>query len=107
MRSSEAGLEAPHFAFPDFLASATASVLARHDEDKRFEALTAALVRVLDENGKLTPADRWQVFEERSFRSRRNELAEPREAVISDVTGDGKNDLIVVVHDRLILYPQE
>ena len=61
----------------------------------------------LDENGKLTPADRWQVFEERSFRSRRNELAEPREAVISDVTGDGKNDLIVVVHDRLILYPQE
>jgi hypothetical protein len=56
---------------------------------------------------KLVPANRWQVFEERTFRSRRNELPEPREALIADLTGDGKNDLIVVVHDRVLLYPQE
>jgi hypothetical protein len=56
---------------------------------------------------KLVPADRWQVFEERTFRSRRNDLSEPREAIVADVTGDGKNDLIVVVHDRIIVYPQE
>jgi len=56
---------------------------------------------------KLTPANRWQVFEERTFRSRRNELPEPREALIADLTGDGKNDLTVVVHDRVLLYPQE
>lgn len=35
------------------LAAAAAALLARHDEDKRFEALTASLVRLLDENGKL------------------------------------------------------
>lgn len=35
------------------LATATAALLARHDEDKGFEALTAVLVRLLDENGKL------------------------------------------------------
>lgn len=56
---------------------------------------------------KLVPADRWQVFEERTFRSRRNDTLEPREAVIADVTGDGKNDLIVLVHDRILVYPQE
>ena len=59
-----------------------------------------------DRPHKLTPADRWQVFEERTFRSRR-EGNEPREALIVDVTGDGKNDLIVVVHDRILVYPQE
>jgi hypothetical protein len=55
----------------------------------------------------LVPANRWQVFEERTFRSRRNELAEPREAIVAEMTGDGKNDLVVIVHDRILLYPQE
>jgi len=26
---------------------------------------------------------------------------------VTDVTGDKKNDLIVVVHDRILVYPQE
>jgi hypothetical protein len=56
---------------------------------------------------KLAPATRWPVFEERTFRSRRNDATEPREAVIADVTGDGKADLIVMVHDRILVYPQE
>ncbi len=56
---------------------------------------------------QLVAANRWPIFEERTFRSRRGDLAEPREAVIADVTGDGRNDLIVLVHDRLLLYPQE
>lgn len=56
---------------------------------------------------RLVPATRWQVFEERTFRNRRNELPEPREALIGDLTGDGKNDLVVLVHDRILLYPQE
>jgi hypothetical protein len=46
---------------------------------------------------KLVPANRWPVFEERTFRSRRNDSLEPREAVVADVTGDGKADLIVLV----------
>ena len=56
---------------------------------------------------QLVPANRWQVFEERTFRSRRNDSMEPREAVIADVTGDGKNDLILLVHDRILVYPQD
>jgi hypothetical protein len=62
---------------------------------------------IFDANHKLVPANRWQVFEERTFRGRRNDLPEPREAVVTDVTGDGKNDLVIIVHDRILVYPQE
>jgi hypothetical protein len=56
---------------------------------------------------QLVPANRWQVFEERTFRNRRVDSAEPREALVVDINNDGKNDLVVVVHDRIIVYPQE
>ncbi len=62
---------------------------------------------IFDANRKLVPANRWQVFEERTFRSRRSDLPEPREALVTDVTGDGKNDLVILVHDRILVYPQE
>jgi hypothetical protein len=58
-------------------------------------------------NHKLVPADRWQVFEQHTFRGRDNAVPEPREALVADVTGDKKNDLIVLVHDRILVYPQE
>ena len=60
-----------------------------------------------DANRKLVPGDRWQVFEEHTFRGAQSALPEPREAVVADVTGDKKNDLIVLVHDRVIVYPQQ
>jgi hypothetical protein len=56
---------------------------------------------------KLVPADRWQVFEQKTFRGRSGEFPEPREALVSDLTGDGKNDLVLIVHDRILLYPQD
>jgi hypothetical protein len=57
---------------------------------------------------RLRPVERWQVFEERTYAARRAELTpEPREALVADVTGDGKNDLILLVHDRILVYPQE
>jgi len=62
---------------------------------------------IFDAKHKLVPANRWQVFEERTFRGRRNDFPEPREAGVADVTGDGKNDLIILVHDRILVYPQE
>jgi hypothetical protein len=64
------------------------------------------LVR-FDASHKLVPGDRWQVFEQHTFRGSDDAMPEPREALVADVTGDGKNDLIVVVHDRILVYPQE
>jgi hypothetical protein len=63
------------------------------------------LVR-FDSNHKLVPGERWQVFETHTFRGV-NAVPEPREALVTDVTGDKKNDLIVLVHDRILVYPQE
>ena len=57
--------------------------------------------------GKLVPGNRWRVFEQHTFRGAQNGLPEPRECAVADVTGDGKNDLIVLVHDRILVYPQE
>jgi len=57
--------------------------------------------------GKLVQGDRWRVFEQHTFRGAQNALPEPRECAVADVTGDGKNDLIVLVHDRILVYPQE
>ncbi len=62
---------------------------------------------LFDGSQKLVPGNRWQVFEQRTYRGRPGDMPEPREAVVADFTGDGKNDLVVLVHDRLLLYPQE
>jgi hypothetical protein len=56
---------------------------------------------------QLTSALRWPVFETRSYRNQRSAPAEPREALVADFTGDGTNDLAVLVNDRILLYPQE
>jgi hypothetical protein len=34
-------------------------------------------------------------------------LPESREALVAEVIGDKKNDLIVVRHNRILVYPQE
>jgi len=57
------------------------------------------------------PAMRFKVFEEKSYRrdqrGRASFAAEPREMRIADVTGDGKKDLVTIIHDRIIIYPQD
>src|SRR5690606_13258682 len=32
---------------------------------------------------------------------------EPREACVADVTGDGREDLVLLVHDRVLVYPRK
>jgi hypothetical protein len=67
-------------------------------------------ILALDSDTKPAPAMRFKVFEQKSYRDSK-ELAkisiEPRELKIADVTGDGKNDLVTVIHDRIIIYPQD
>ncbi|MFT3869680.1 MAG: VCBS repeat-containing protein [Nibricoccus sp.] len=58
--------------------------------------------------------ERWEslmhfkIFEtDQHFQGRKGSVLEPRETIIADVTGDGKKDLILLVHDRILVYPQE
>lgn len=64
--------------------------------------------------GELATGTVFKVFEEpRSVeRERFNERGkgkdgQPRSVTIGDVTGDGKPDLVMRVHDRIVVYPQE
>ncbi|MBM4074093.1 MAG: VCBS repeat-containing protein [Planctomycetes bacterium] len=50
----------------------------------------------------------FRIFEQKSFRNEdESGDAEPREALVTDVTGDGLVDLLLLTHDRLLLYPQD
>jgi hypothetical protein len=68
-------------------------------------------ILTLDAENKPIPAMRFKVFEQKSYRDAGRLPArasvEPRELEIADVTGDGKDDLITVIHDRIIVYPQD
>jgi hypothetical protein len=67
-------------------------------------------ILALDSENKPAPAMRFKIFEEKSYRGSEREsqnFTEPRELTIADVTGDGKNDLVTIIHDRIIVYPQD
>lgn len=60
----------------------------------------------LDAKHRPHHAFHFKVFEEKSFEGREGGT-EPRESAIADVTGDGRADLILLVHDRVLVYPQD
>jgi len=66
-------------------------------------------ILALDSEMKPIPAMRFKVFEQKSYHDsqKRSRSGEPRELKIADVTGDGKGDLVTVIHDRIIIYPQD
>jgi hypothetical protein len=66
-------------------------------------------ILTLDSNMKPIPATRFKLFEQKSYRDKKRGKSgiEPREMNVADVTGDGKNDLVTVIHDRIIIYPQD
>ena len=56
--------------------------------------------------GNLESVFRFQIFEEKSF-MRGGLSYGPREMEVADLTGDGKDDLVMLIHDRLLLYVQD
>jgi hypothetical protein len=67
-------------------------------------------VEVLDFDPTLGPrhAVHFPVFEEKSFTDKEGGGGvEPRESMIADVTGDGRADLVLLTHDRVLVYPQD
>ena len=58
------------------------------------------------ESGRLVPATRFKVFESRLFQGGEPREFEPSMAIVADVTGDGADDVVLLCHDRMLLYPQ-
>ncbi len=72
-------------------------------DDRRHQLTALALT---DEG--LEPIISWQVFEDRSYpygaNSSRETKEEPRALVGLDLNGDGRQDLAMLSHDRLVVY---
>lgn len=49
----------------------------------------------------------FKVFEQKSSRRERDADVEPRDLAIGDLDGDGRQDLVLVVHDRVLIYRQD
>lgn len=60
----------------------------------------------VSESKTLLPAVSFRVFESRLFSGGEPRVFEPSQALIEDVTGDGADDLMLMCHDRILLYPQ-
>ncbi len=56
--------------------------------------------------GRLLNATSFKVFESRRFSSGEPKEFEPSMGYISDLTGDKADDLVLLCHDRILLYPQ-
>ena len=85
--------------------------------DKRSEILALERkehhLEILSLDGaKLTQELSFPVFEKRedvfrSFFFRTSKMREPRQVVIADVDGDGRNDIIMLAHKNILIYRQK
>lgn len=66
-------------------------------------------ILTLDSVGRPIPAMRFKIFEQKSYSGQKRPAptVEPRQMEVADVTGDGKDDLVTIIHDRIIIYPQD
>ena len=60
----------------------------------------------LSSDRKLHYVTGFQVFESKIFSGGDAREYEPSEVYIADVTGDGADDLVLLSHDRVLIYPQ-
>jgi hypothetical protein len=64
-------------------------------------------VLALSPSVEMLPALHFKLFESKGFNVDRVGGLEPREVVVTDVTGDSRQDLIFLVHDRVLVLPQD
>ncbi|NNF43990.1 MAG: VCBS repeat-containing protein [Phycisphaerales bacterium] len=59
------------------------------------------------QRGHLLHAVSFKVFESRVFSGAESREFEPSQVIIADVTGDGGQDLLMLAHDRVLVYPAQ
>ena len=58
------------------------------------------------ESGHMFYATGFKIYETRIFSGGEPREWQPSQVIISDLTNDGKNDVLLLSHDRLLLYQQ-
>ena len=56
-------------------------------------------------DGRLISVLHFRVFEGKRFTQQPNGGGEPHEILAGDLNDDGRDDLVILVHDRVIVYP--
>ena len=91
------------------------AVFGDFDADGDADLLALDATKHLIEFLRYNPAEKkWEsvmhfhVFDENMhYRGRKGGQKEPRELLVEDLNGDGKDDFALLVHDRLLTYLQE
>ena len=58
------------------------------------------------ESRRLLYVTGFQVFESKIFSGGASREFQPSEVLVADITGDGADDLLLLAHDRVLIYPQ-
>ncbi|MFO0888960.1 MAG: VCBS repeat-containing protein [Isosphaeraceae bacterium] len=76
--------------------------------DVAFTDLAEHMLEIATFTGEedLIPALSFRLFERKIFRGA-GDLAEPRDIACGDVDGDGRDDLVLIVHDRIVVLRQD
>jgi len=86
----------------DINSDGVADIIMVEYKNKHIEILT------INAEGKPAVGMRFKIFEEKGYREQATKTTvEPRWLKVEDVTGDGKDDLVTIIHDRVIIYPQD
>ena len=101
--SWRSGLEhhAPHeLAVGDINSDGRGDMVALDAGEQMFEIFT------FSDAGRVLHVTGFPVFESKLFSGSDGREYQPRQVVLQDVTGDGKTDVVLLVHDRLLVYAQ-
>ncbi len=94
-----------HFAVGDVNAAGREDIVLVESRKNHLDILT---YDVNDGLFRILQGTRFKLFEEKSFgRPSSMGAVEPRELLIADVTGNNAADIIALIHDRIIIYPQD
>ena len=66
-----------------------------------------AEILTFSQSGKLRYGTAFEVFETKMFAGGEPKEFEPNMGLVTDITGDGKDDLVLMAHDRVLIYPQQ
>jgi FG-GAP-like repeat/FG-GAP repeat len=58
-------------------------------------------------DNELLPAITFRIFERKIFERVAGDTVEPRDMAIGDVDGDHRADVVLIVHDRVLVYRQD
>ena len=101
LESEASDITFTHLAMGDFIPNGKPEIIVLDGRSSRSLEILSNL------DGLYEPVFYFTLFETSPhFQGRRGSSTEPREILVADLTGNGRDDIVLLVHDRLLLYPQ-